>query len=130
MLKPSYPLADVIDEFHKDAAIRESTQRTYASLHGLFKEFLRVRGIASPTLADLTHENALAFSQNFRPKDKQAGRYRERNALIALKALANWLSEQRLSYEARGADYLSVLRDVKLPPIPWPSSSSLEHMHG
>lgn len=36
MLKPSYPLAGVIDEYHRDAAIRESTQRTYASLHGLF----------------------------------------------------------------------------------------------
>ena len=56
--------------------------------------------------------------QNFRPKDKQAGRYRERNALIALKALANWLAEKRLWYEARGGDYLSILRDVKLPPIP------------
>jgi site-specific recombinase XerD len=118
MLKPSYPLAAVIDEYHKDAAIRESTQRTYASLHGLFSEFLRARGIAGPTLADVTHENALAFSQNFRPKDKQAGRYRERNALIALKALANWLADKRLWHEARGADYLSVLRDLKLPPIP------------
>lgn len=118
MLKPSYALVEVIDEFHKDAAIRESTQRTYASLHGLFKEFLRARGIASPTLTDLSHENALAFSLNFRPKDKQAGRYRERNALIALKALANWLAEKRLWYEARSGDYLSVLRDVKLPPIP------------
>jgi site-specific recombinase XerD len=117
MLKPSHPLVAVIDEYHKDAAIRESTQRTYASLHGLFSEFLRSRGTAG-TLADLTHENALAFSQNFRPKDKQAGRYRERNALIALKALANWLAEKRLWHEVRGADYLSVLRDVKLPPIP------------
>jgi site-specific recombinase XerD len=118
MLKQSYPLADVIDEFHKDAAIRESTQRTYASLHGLFMEFLRARGTERPTLTDLSHENALAFSHNFRPKDRQAGRYRERNALIALKALANWLAEKRLWYEARAGDRLSVLRDVKLPPIP------------
>ena len=60
----------------------------------------------------------VSMIQNFRPKDKQAGRYRERNALIALKALANWLAEKRLWYEARGGDYLSILRDVKLPPIP------------
>jgi len=46
LLKPSYPLVAVIDEYQKDAAIRESTQRTYASLHGLFSEFLRAR--ASP----------------------------------------------------------------------------------
>jgi site-specific recombinase XerD len=118
MLKPSHPLHEVIDEYHRDAAIRESTQRTYASLHGLFSEFLRSVGTTRPTLADLTHENALAFSRNFRTTDKQAGRYRERNAVIALKSLAKWLAHKRLWYEARGGDYLSVLRDVKLPPIP------------
>jgi integrase len=111
-------LAVLVDEFHKDAPIRASTQRTYTSLHGLFIEFMQARTNACPTLAELTHENALTFCQNFRPKDKQAGRYRERNALIALKALSNWLAEKRLWYEARGGDHLSILRDVKLPPIP------------
>jgi site-specific recombinase XerD len=118
MLKPAYPLADVIDEFQRGAALRVTTLRTYRSLQGLFCEYLRAADIASPTVADLTHEHALAFSHNFRPKDKQAGRYRERNAIIALKALSNWLAEQRLWYEPRGGDCLSILRDVKLPPIP------------
>lgn len=119
MLKPNYPLAELIDEYHKDVAIRETTERTYANLHSLFLTFLRdAKGIACPTVRELTHETALAFSKNFRPKDKYAGRYRERNALIALKALAKWLAEKRLWYESRGDDRLSVLRDVRLPPVP------------
>lgn len=118
MLKPTYPLAEVIDEHHKDAPIREQTLRTYTSLHGLFLAWCAAKGIERPTLADLTHENALAFSKTFRPRDKHAGRYRERNALVALKALARWLAEKHYWYEARGGEYLSVLRDLKLPPIP------------
>ncbi len=118
MLKPSHLLGAVIDEYHHDAAIRESTQRTYASLHGLFTAYLHAANAVPPTLADLTHEHALAFSRNFRPTNKDAGRYRERNAVIALKSLASWLADKRLWYETRGGDYLSVLRDVRLPPIP------------
>ena len=52
--------------------------------------------VERPTLADLTHENATAFAANFRPKDRRAGRYTERNKLVALKALAKWLAEKRL----------------------------------
>jgi integrase len=50
--------------------------------------------------------------------DRRAGRYTERNKLVALKALAKWLAEKRLSYEQRGDQRLSILRDVKLPPVP------------
>jgi integrase len=82
-------------------------------------EWLRAKNnVERPTLADLTHENATAFASNFRPKDRRAGRYTERNKLVALKAIAKWLAEKRLYYEQRGDQRLSVLRDATLPPVP------------
>ncbi len=98
-------------------SVRVPSERTRASTASSPSTFAR-GARRQPTLAHLTHENALAFSRNFRPANKQAGRYRERNAVIALKALAKWLAHKRLWYETRGGDHLSVLRDVKLPPIP------------
>jgi site-specific recombinase XerD len=118
ILRPSYPLTEAIADFRCDAPIRETTLRGYTvSLH-LFIEWLQAKADGRPTLADLTYENASAFGANFRPKDKRAARYTERNKLVALKALAKWLAERHLYFEARGDQRLSILRDLRLPPVP------------
>src|SRR5258707_15259605 len=77
MLKPSHLLGAVIDEYHHDAAILESTQRTYASLHALFTAYLQPANAAPPTLTAMTHEHPLAFSRNFPPANKEPARSRE-----------------------------------------------------
>jgi site-specific recombinase XerD len=119
MLSDTYPLPDVVRDFESDAPIRATTLRGYHVGLKLFLEWLGAKNnIARPTVADLTHENATAFATNFRPEDRRAGRYTERNKLVALKALAKWLAEKHLYYEQRGDQRLSILRDVKLPPIP------------
>jgi len=119
MLSDTHPLPDLIHDFECDAPIRATTLRGYHVGLKLFLEWLRAKNnIERPTLADLTPENATAFAANFRPKDRRDGRYTERNKLVALKALAKWLAEKRLYYEHRGDQRLSILRDVKLPPVP------------
>jgi integrase len=119
VLKPTYSLTDIVGDFECDAPIRATTLRGYHVALNLYLQWLAAKKlIGRPTLADLTVENAAAFAANFRPKDRRAGRYTERNKLVALKALAKWLAEKRLYYEARGDQRLSILRDVKLPPVP------------
>src|SRR5437879_934151 len=88
MMKASYALADAIGDFERDAPIRATTLRGYRVGLRLFLEWLTARNAtAGPALADLTHENATAFAANFRPADRRAARYSERNKLVALKAL-------------------------------------------
>src|SRR5918994_185333 len=85
-LKPSYPLTEAIADFRRDAPIRETTLRGYTVSLRLFIEWLQAKSRGQATLADLTYENASAFGANFRPTDKHAPRYTERNKLVALKA--------------------------------------------
>src|SRR5712691_1213659 len=118
MLKPSYPLTEAIADFRRDAPIRETTVRGYSVSLRLFVDLLQAMSDKEPTLAHLTYENASAFGANFRHKDKHAPRYTERNKLVALKALAKWLAERHLYFEARGDQRLSILRDLRLPPVP------------
>jgi site-specific recombinase XerD len=118
MLKPSYPLTDAMADFRRDAPIRETTLRGYTTSLRLFVEWLQAKTRGQATLADLTYENASAFGANFRPTDKRAPRYTERNKMVALKALAKWLAERHLYFEARGDQRLSILRDLRLPPVP------------
>jgi site-specific recombinase XerD len=118
MLKASYPLTEAMADFRRDAPIRETTLRGYTISLRLFVEWLQAKTRTQPTLAHLTYENASAFGANFRPKDKHAPRYTERNKLVALKALAKWLAERHLYFEARGDQRLSILRDLRLPPVP------------
>jgi integrase len=118
MLNDTYPLPDLVRDFECDAPIRATTLRGYHTGLRLFLQWLQAKNnIERPRLADLTPENATAFAANFRPQDRRAGRYTERNKLVALKALAKWLAEKRLYYEHRGDQRLSILRDVKLPPV-------------
>src|SRR2546427_3946467 len=103
VLRPSYPLPDIIRDFECDAPIRNTTLRGYHLALKLFLEWLRAKNnVERPTLADLTHENATAFAANFRPKDRRAGRYTERNKLIALKALAKWLPGESPPHQPPG----------------------------
>lgn len=118
VLKSSYRLDEAIADFARDAPLRDTTLRGYTVSLRLYLAWLDAKGVARPTLGELTHENATAFGANFRPADRHSARYTERNKLTALKALSTWLAEQRLWYEARGDQRLSILRDVKLPPIP------------
>src|SRR5438046_1773390 len=107
MLKPSHPLTEAMADFRRDAPIRETTLRGYTVSLRLFVEWLQAKTRTQPTLAHLTYENASAFGANFRPKDKHAPRYTERNKLVALEALAKWLAERHLYFEARGDQCLS-----------------------
>jgi site-specific recombinase XerD len=118
MLKPKTALAAVIEQFQADAPVRESTMAGYRCSLRLFVEWLAAKGISKATLADLTDENAVAFAANFRQKDKRAPRYNEHHKVAALRGFSKWLAEQRLFYDQRGDQRLSVLRDVRLPKLP------------
>ena len=118
VLKPSYPLAEAITDFLRDAPLRDTTLRGYTISLRLLLQWFKGKGMDRPALVDLTHESAVAFAANFRPRDKRAPRYTERNKLTALKSLSTWLAEKHLHYELHGDRRLAILRDVKLPPIP------------
>jgi len=107
--QPTFPLAEAAGWFFADKAgdVETTTLRTYRIWVAAFIEDVG----GTPTLADLTVDNARRFARN------SASEHTRANKIIALRSLSKYLADTKIWYEG---DVLPVLRDLKVPqPSPY-----------